>query len=171
MQTQAEVEHFLKYAIDEYGRGMWEAGEYPTLQGSINASEREIMSYFGNPREHKAHYPFFIYSKTAGCNVGLLVVSSLERWGKVVAFIDYIGVYEPHRRKGYATQGMLLMEEFVQTKGLTSVDLNVLIHRTYAQAFYRKLGYYEKQRWIGGYARHITRVDMRKDLQPPAKKA
>jgi ribosomal protein S18 acetylase RimI-like enzyme len=162
--TEAEMKAYLEFATNDYGYAMYQAGEYPTLEVSQQAAANEVFSFYNTPRPGKAHYPFHVYSREEEAIVGMAEMVTVERWGLLVGFVNFIYIQPEHRRKGYAMEAMTLMENEVRKLNLNVIDLNVLIHRTGPQAMYKRLGYEVKRRWIGGYAQHITRVDMRKTL-------
>ncbi len=162
--TEAEMKEYLDFATNDYGIAMYQAGEYPTLEVSHRASQEEVFSFYNTPKPGKAHYPFHIYSTADNARAGTLEMVTVERWGMLVGFVNFIYIAPEFRRKGYAMAAMTLMEDEVRKLKLNVIDLNVLIHRAGPQEMYKRLGYEVKRRWIGGYAQHITRVDMRKTL-------
>ncbi|HEX9095919.1 MAG TPA: GNAT family N-acetyltransferase, partial [Candidatus Dormibacteraeota bacterium] len=57
------------------------------------------------------------------------------------AFIYNIEIYPQFRRRGYAEQAMLKLEEEVRRLGLEAIRLHVFGHNTAARPLYEKLGY------------------------------
>jgi ribosomal protein S18 acetylase RimI-like enzyme len=57
------------------------------------------------------------------------------------AFIYNIEIYPQFRRRGYAEQAMLKLEDEVRRLGLESIRLHVFGHNTAARPLYEKLGY------------------------------
>ena len=53
----------------------------------------------------------------------------------------FIGIFEPYRRRGYATQALRLLEEQVREAGLDEIRLYVFGHNARAWMLYDKTGY------------------------------
>ena len=68
------------------------------------------------------------------------------------AFIFDFEIYEPFRRRGYASEALQLLEERARQEGIKRLVLHVFGHNTAARELYRKLGYIE------------TNLYLRKDL-------
>jgi RimJ/RimL family protein N-acetyltransferase len=68
------------------------------------------------------------------------------------AFIYDIEIYEPFRRRGYASQALLAAEDKARELGLKAIALHVFGYNTGARALYDKLGY------------RVTDLTMAKDL-------
>ena len=74
-------------------------------------------------------------------HVGYLWWGIREQHGIRVAMLYFIGIFEPYRRRGYATQTLRLLEEQVRGAGLDDIRLYVFGHNTRAWALYEKMGY------------------------------
>jgi len=161
-----DMKKFLDHSLGDYAQAMFDAGEYPTLERASQASYEEVFSFYNTPRPEKVHYPCYIdvVTATETVEVGVTEMVSLLRSGQLVAFVNQIWIYPPYRSLGYAAQAMLRLEELARAQKLFTLELNVLIHRVNAQRLYQKLGYTVTRRWKGGYATHMTRIDMRKTL-------
>ena len=68
------------------------------------------------------------------------------------AFVYNLEVDAAYRRRGYASQAFLAMEQHVRALGITSIGLHVFGGNHAAQALYAKLGY------------EVTHVIMKKTL-------
>jgi ribosomal protein S18 acetylase RimI-like enzyme len=55
--------------------------------------------------------------------------------------VYFVGIFEPYRRRGYATQALCLLEEGVRKAGLDEIRLYVFGHNTPAWALYERTGY------------------------------
>jgi ribosomal protein S18 acetylase RimI-like enzyme len=57
------------------------------------------------------------------------------------AVLYFVGILEPYRRRGYATQALRLLERDVAKRGLQEVRLYVFGHNAAAWDLYEKMGY------------------------------
>ena len=74
-------------------------------------------------------------------HVGYLWWGVREQHGVRTAVLYFVGILEPYRRRGYATQALRLLERDVADRGLQAVRLYVFGHNTGAWALYEKMGY------------------------------
>lgn len=155
---------YLNHGIQEYAQGMFEAGEYPSFEESLKVSAEEVISFYYKPKPYKLHNFYNIFELEQGHRVGRLEVVAVSRFGDLVAFINYIGIFPEFRRKGFATAALLALEPLLKAQGFLIIDLNVMAHKTEALSLYQKLDYQIKRHWMGGKAQHISRIDMRKTL-------
>ncbi len=56
-------------------------------------------------------------------------------------YVSDIIIYEPYRRRGYASAALLEAERVGRETGCVRIDLNVFARNPGAQALYKKLGY------------------------------
>ena len=61
--------------------------------------------------------------------------------GNKQAFLYNITVFPRHRRRGFASDALVLVEEMVRSAGCTTLGLNVFSSNDGAIALYRKLGF------------------------------
>lgn len=57
------------------------------------------------------------------------------------AFVYYITVFPPYRRRGFASDALALVEEMAREAGCTTLGLNVFSSNDGAIALYRKVGF------------------------------
>lgn len=82
--------------------------------------------------------------------IGYLIVTlgySLEYYGRD-AFIDELYIRADYRGKGLGTRAIKLAEDFCRTIGIKALHLEVDRVNTGAQAFYRKLGFKDHNRYL-----------------------
>ena len=82
-----------------------------------------------------------IHDDTLDEKVGYLWWGIREQHGTCTATLYFIGIFEPYRRRGYATQALRLLEEQVREAGLDEIRLYVFGHNTRAWSLYEKMGY------------------------------
>ncbi len=68
------------------------------------------------------------------------------------AFIFFIGIDEPHRRKGHGKQALEALEAELRPQGVASIGLNVFADNAVARHLYERQGY------------HATNYNMMKEL-------
>jgi ribosomal protein S18 acetylase RimI-like enzyme len=74
------------------------------------------------------------------------------------AFVYYVVIHEPHRRRGYGRGALLQLEQLLTARGIDRVGLHVFGDNPGAQALYQKLGY------------RITGISMQKELATDERK-
>ena len=164
--TPQQFSSYTERSKRVYAEGMFDEGEYNTYEEAYRAAVNEVVSFYSsfNPRE--SYHGFNIFSTTENAIVGILVISFLEHRQKsqLVAFVDYIEVLAPYRRKGYAKDAMIAVEAFVTEHNLSIIDLNVMRHKKGARKLYQGLGYEKVRVKRLGPTQAVTRFDMRKEL-------
>ena len=73
--------------------------------------------------------------------VGALWLAVDEHHATTTGFIYQLYIEEPFRRRGFAAQAMLALEETARALGADTFVLHVFAHNHPAIALYRKLGY------------------------------
>jgi len=63
-----------------------------------------------------------------------------EIGGEYVILTDFF-LLEPHRRQGYGSRALELLEKFARSQGLRALDLYVLNHNAAVREFYRRHGF------------------------------
>lgn len=82
----------------------------------------------------KATYP-------AGEVIGNIIGITKKENNVSVGRIFSLCVLDEHRKKGIATRLVQLLEEEFSLRGIKKIGLEVSIHNTIAQQFYKRLGY------------------------------
>ena len=85
------------------------------------------------------HFFYYIYSGEE--KVGALALAIYRKDPPTYLYVYDIVIYEPYRRKGYATAALLEAERIGRETGCVRADLNVFARNKGAQALYKKLGY------------------------------
>jgi ribosomal protein S18 acetylase RimI-like enzyme len=161
--SDAGFEQYKKHSIEVYAQGMLDQGEYPHFAAARAAACKEVTNFYSTLQSGESSHPFDI--KIGEKIVGYLVYSYLIYQGEKIAFVDYIEIFTPFRRKGYAQQAMQLMEQHVKKDDLKIIDLNVMLNKVGAQKLYASLGFeYFRPRYLGPNPEQMTRFDMRKKL-------
>ena len=95
-----------------------------------------------------------------------LVGFALMQYFHEHAHLNLLGVEPAYRRLGIGRQLIEWLEETAQAGGIFTVTLEVRAGQTGSRAFYRSLGYQEKQYIPGYYSGHEAAIKMLHDLRP-----
>ena len=120
-----------------------------------NAEEKirkEIAQLLPEGLQTPMHTFYQICQPETAEKVGIVWVFFHPEDSRKMAFVYDIEIFEPHRRKGYASQALLAVEDYLRQQGARQIGLHVFGFNTGAQALYLKLGY------------EITNIQMAKTL-------
>jgi RimJ/RimL family protein N-acetyltransferase len=87
------------------------------------------------------HTFFEVCDPETGAKVGILWIFFNPGDQRNQAFIYDIEIYEAYRRRGYASQALKALEDYLRRQGAERIGLHVFGFNTGAQALYLKLGY------------------------------
>ena len=137
---QPEFEGYLErdirlYAEENIRAGYWSEAE--AAEKSRKAHERLLPQGLDTPN----HHLFAIQEAATGITVGSLWLMADRETEHPTGFIFDLFVDEVYRRKGYARQAMLALEDKAREMGLTSLGLHVFAHNPTAFHLYQGLGY------------------------------
>jgi len=138
--TQSELDSFLERDIPQFAQenvkaGYWSADE--ALERSRSDHEKLLPQGLATPD----HHFFNIQEAQSGQKVGINWMKVNKEHAMPSGFIFNLEVDEPFRRRGFAAQAMLALEDKAEELGLATLFLHVFAHNQSAQALYHKLGY------------------------------
>jgi ribosomal protein S18 acetylase RimI-like enzyme len=138
--TEKEFEPYLQQGIVRYAEenvkaGYWNASEAMEKSRSVHA--KLLPEGFTTPNQ----YLFSIREPVRGEQVGAIWLSADTESATPSGFIYDLFIYEPFRRKGFATGAMLALEVKARELGLKFIYLHVFAHNPAAKSLYDKLGY------------------------------
>jgi GNAT superfamily N-acetyltransferase len=138
--TKKEFEIYLQQGIARYAEenvqaGYWSASE--AMEKSRSTHAKLLPEGFTTPNQ----YLFSIREPVRGEQVGTIWLSADTESATPSGFVYDLFIYEPFRRKGYATGAMLALEIKARELGLTVIRLHVFAHNPAAKSLYDKLGY------------------------------
>jgi ribosomal protein S18 acetylase RimI-like enzyme len=139
---EQEYDAFYDYIIHDYAEGLVRAGNaHPDL--AVEVSRQQCEPVLSNRLASPNQFFFCVAKDDGGCetHVGYLWWGVLERYGTRAAMLYFIGILEPYRRRGYATQALRQMEVQVRDQGLDEIRLYVFGHNTPAWTLYENMGY------------------------------
>lgn len=148
--SEADFAAYIKVLVPDYAQERVKTGRW-TAEESLTAAQAEFAQLLPNGLATENHYFFIIFATEERESVGTLWFARQK--GK--AFIYDIVIYEPFRRRGYATLTFRALENKVRQLGLSTISLHVLGYNHAARALYQKLGFIE------------TNVMMSKTLDTP----
>jgi ribosomal protein S18 acetylase RimI-like enzyme len=137
--TEQDFQDFYERSIRDYADEKAKAGNYRPEE-ALERSRREYEELLPDGLASKDQYLYNIVEDELKQKVGILWVAVNHR-GQPAAFIFDIEIYEAFRRRGYAEQAFLRLEEKMKALGMTKIGLHVFGHNHAAQALYNKLDY------------------------------
>ena len=138
--TEPDFQAYLAKAIQDYAQDKIQAGNW-SQDEALERSRKEFGGYLPQGRQTPNNYLFSLVNEN-GEKVGILWYASLPKQPGL-AFIYDFEIYEPFRRRGYASQALVLLEQEVKGRGLKQIELHVFGHNIAARALYKKAGYLE----------------------------
>lgn len=149
---QQDFEEYLAYAIPNYAQEKVRAGNWQPEE-ALHLAESDFGKLLPDGLSSSNNYLYRIEVAPEGNKVGMIWLAANPKNPDRNAFIYDFMVYEPYRRRGYATQALIAVEEKVKALGLEKILLHVFGHNQAALALYQKMGYL------------ITNINMAKDLR------
>ena len=137
--TKEEFEAWLPRAIKEYAHEHVSTGRWSEAE-SMEKSREEHAKLLPHGPATPGHRMWSIVRASDHQPVGLLWIQVQDK-PTPRAFIFNIEVDSQFRRRGYAMQAMLRLEDEARAMGLGSIGLHVFGHNTAARPLYEKLGY------------------------------
>ncbi len=123
------------YADEKVKAGNWVAEEAPRL------AEQTFASILPQGFSTQDHHFFSIENSSSGEKVGILWYAVNREGKRSLAYIWDFAIFEQHRRRGYASEALRLLEEKVREQGLDTISLHVFGHNHAARELYEKSGY------------------------------
>jgi RimJ/RimL family protein N-acetyltransferase len=149
--TSDDFAAFLERAIPDYAQDKVRVGNWQPTD-ALDRSRREFENLLPRGPATPNHRLWMIVDAMSGAKVGILWLAIQERNGQRDGFVYDVLVFEPYRRRGYASGAFQALEVEARELGLGSIGLHVFGDNHAARALYQKLGYVE------------TNVNMRKVL-------
>ena len=138
--TNEEFQRFLEHDIREYALERTQAG-YWTEQEATEESRKAHLELLPEGLQTADHYLYTIREATSGEAVGVIWMSATMNSPRPSGFILDLEIDEPFRRKGYAKEAMLELEEIARRMGIQQLGLHVFAHNDGARRLYESLGY------------------------------
>jgi ribosomal protein S18 acetylase RimI-like enzyme len=135
---EADFKAYLEVLIPDYAQENVKSGRW-TAEEALAASRAEIDKLLPDGLATENQYIFNIVADEETQPVGILWFAV----DKGKAFVYDIVTYDAFRRRGYATQALLIMEDKARQMGLNTISLHVFGNNHAARVLYQKLGFVE----------------------------
>jgi ribosomal protein S18 acetylase RimI-like enzyme len=126
--TAEEYDAFYEHIILDYADGLVRAGNAPP-DVAVQLSQQQCQPVLSNGIASPHQFFFLIHDDTPDArHVGYMWWGVREQHGTRTAVLYFIGIFEPYRRRGYATQALCLLEEQIKKVDLDEIRLYVFGH-------------------------------------------
>ena len=131
--TPAEFDDFLEHDIREYAQERVRAGFWSETE-AMARSRKEHHALLPDGLKSRYHHIYTIQETGQGEAVGVLWLKTDLDSSRASGFIFDLEIHEPFRRKGYARQAMLELENVARGMGLKQLGLHVFAHNEGARS-------------------------------------
>lgn len=138
--TENEFEAYVAHDIAVYAEVNIKAGYWNTAE-ALDKSRAEHQRLLPDGLATRDHHLFTIEDAGHNEKVGTIWLAVDREAAVPAGFIYDLFIDEPFRRKGFATQAMLALEEKAKELGLITLRLHVFVHYDVARSLYEKLDY------------------------------
>jgi len=140
--TEADYRQFIAWAIADYAHQQVKAGVWQpevAMERGEKAFEVLLPDGLSTPNQ-------FLYAieNEENTPVGYMWFGAREEGQVRFAALYELVIFEKYRRRGYASQALLVLEAKVREQGMNQIILHVFGHNQSARALYRKYGYVER---------------------------
>jgi GNAT superfamily N-acetyltransferase len=138
--TEAEFAGFLERTVSRKSakwveRGIWAPEE------ALETCRRDYAEFLPEGLATPHHHFCWLVDASTAARVGEVWYMAPVQGGKVQFWVNWIAVHPEHRRHGYATEALHLLEEEARTLGADRMWLTVWAENPGAMALYARLGY------------------------------
>ncbi|MBR5410701.1 MAG: GNAT family N-acetyltransferase [Clostridia bacterium] len=147
--TADEFRRFKDYSIPDYARDLTVA-EGLAPEEALIAAEAEFHKLMPDGPDTEGQFVMTVEDAHRAQEVGWIWFFKEQEDGETLAFIADFLIFEPERRKGYATAALIETEKIAKAAGCAAVGLWVWDHNPAAQALYQKCGFKAAERDGGG---------------------
>ncbi|MGC8505589.1 MAG: GNAT family N-acetyltransferase [Thermoplasmata archaeon] len=137
--SRDEFSAYWKYSVDSWKRDMDSAG---LIEKGISYEKAEeyAKKFLPDGTDTPGHHLMHIMNDQE--TVGSIWFEIRDR-GVREAYLWDIIINENYRGKGYGTDAMRTLEQFIKKEGVERISLNVFGSNTVARNLYVKMGYHE----------------------------
>lgn len=140
--SQPEYERWWRGSISSYAEENVAAGRWKEEEAAAR-SEKEFAELLPDGLATPGNHLFSVVGPDGASPVGVVWFAIREDGGRRYAFVYDFQIFEEHRRKGYGTRALLLLDGRVRELGIDSISLHVFAHNAPARRLYEKAGYRE----------------------------
>jgi ribosomal protein S18 acetylase RimI-like enzyme len=138
--TEAEFETFLERSVARKSEKWVERGIW-TSEAAVEACRRDYAAFLPQGLATPHHHFCHLVETASSARVGEAWYMARTEGGKVQFWVNWLAVEPEHRRRGYASEALRLLEEVAQKLGADRTVLTVWTDNPGAIALYTKLGY------------------------------
>jgi ribosomal protein S18 acetylase RimI-like enzyme len=150
--TQTEYVGFASNSIQAYANGKIASGQWSEAD-AVELARHSFDALLPQGLATPEHYLFTIRGDDA-LDLGVLWMALQKRAGKRIAYVYDVHISPRYRRRGYAAEAFVALENKARDLGFCGIALHVFGHNSGAQALYAKLGFI------------ATDINMFKSLEP-----
>ena len=133
-----QQERIAHYAEEQTRAGRWSEEE------ASDAAAKEYARLLPDGTKTEKHHIHGIIALESDLMVGFIWYEERQKAGKPCIFICDLQVFEPNRRRGFATATLTALEELVQREhGARRIELHVFGHNRAARDLYAGVGFEE----------------------------
>jgi ribosomal protein S18 acetylase RimI-like enzyme len=153
--TQAEYDAWHKNTVQEFAADKVEAGNWEAADAHERSAE-EFRRLLPQGTATPDNYLYSIFAPPAPGQPPRAVGQvwfAVPPWKPPIVFVYDLAIDQAYRRRGYARQALLALEDEVKALGLDTIGLHVFGHNRGARALYEQAGY------------QVTDINMAKKLR------
>ncbi len=129
-------DHLIQtYAEDNVIHGDWDENE------AFDLAKFQMKALLPNGLNSSDHYLFSLFHEKLNMNIGQLWVQIQEIKTTKKAFIFDIEIFDVFRGKGFGTEAIKVLEEWLIASGVKSLGLHVYASNPVARELYLKSGF------------------------------
>lgn len=138
--TEIEFESFMDISMKDHIRSQILSGNWTEKNGPKNM-ELMRLEMLPSGLQTRDHFFYSIRDDETGKIAGGLWFMVQSSGDKRFIYVVDIQVFPAFRRRGYASEAFLFMEDKAEELGINRIYLNVFEHNVTARWMYEKLGY------------------------------
>jgi ribosomal protein S18 acetylase RimI-like enzyme len=137
---EADFQAFVERSIPRRAAKWIERGIWTEAQ-ALATSRSNYLQRLPKGRDTPGNHFLKVVEPASGSAVGEVWYRAEEQGGKLQFWVEWIQIEPDHRRKGYATDVLRILEETAKERGADRVGLTVWVDNPGALRLYSKLGY------------------------------
>jgi len=140
LMTEEDYQQFIDWAIEDYAKEQVKAGAW--LSEEALEQGKKVFGALLPEGLSTPDQLFYVIEGDRNNPVGQMWFGVRDEGKSRITVLYELVIYEEHRRRGYASQALLALEDKVRDQGLKQIILHVYGHNEIA--LYRKSGYVER---------------------------
>lgn len=141
--TEDEYQQFTDWILEDYALEQVKAGVWHPEKAKALARQT-FEAFLPEGRVSPGHRLCMIEKNEDEQKVGYIWFGVREEGESRFVVLYYFLIFEKHRRRGYGSEALKVLEEEVRSMGEEKIVLQVFGHNKAARALYQKMGYVER---------------------------